>query len=153
MAFGVGIYRRTIISVEFLIIVVIVSSTAAFLLRRKNYKRTYNSSFSNFFCWLQCIMSWGFIACTMFLATNLYTTDQRTNEGIFEIIEISDMQGYRSHRNKRQPLVRINYQGNVKELIFQSAFLETIHDCKRVRLITSRGLLGFDIIELQELLE
>ncbi len=61
------------------------------------------------------------------------------------------MPGSKGNRNKRKPLVLIDYEGEMKELVFSHRHYEELNDYKYVNINTKKGFVLWDIIVHQEL--
>ena len=149
----ISIYRKTIIDIYVLILLIVTVGTITFRIDYKNYLKTYEMSKTTGYvlAWLQNILSWGFIACTIFMASNFYFTENDVRISKYEIIEKASMTGSKGNRNKRKPLIRINYNGSSKELIFSHKFYNQMDSYKSVTLETTTGLFGFEVILNQTL--
>lgn len=144
--FEIFIYRKTIIDVYIPISIILIIGLFTFSFNRKHYKRTYLLT-GNFFPLMQNLISWGFVSCYIFMATNFYLADKTITEYKFKIKEKSSMPGSKGHRNERKPLVRIDYFNFEKELVFRSTDAEKVDKADSVSLKVKKGGLGFDILE------
>ena len=61
------------------------------------------------------------------------------------------MPGSSGNRSKRKPLIRINYEGEIKELVFSNKYYDDLNDYNFVTINTKKGFLYWDIIVSQEL--
>ena len=126
MALQVTIFRNTIIDVSILIGIILVVGLITFLIDFKNYGKTYNKRWIGlyFYSGMQYLLSYGFIVCSIFMLTNYYLAEKTPEKETFEIIERSSLPGSKHHRDERQPTFRINYDGKVKELVFNHEYYE-----------------------------
>ncbi len=82
----IDIYRVTIIRKSILLAIILIAGLLAFMLNWSRYKRTYPST--GFLLQLaQSIISWGFIAAYVFMATNYYFANEATIDLKFPIIQ------------------------------------------------------------------
>jgi hypothetical protein len=153
MAWQVTIFRNTIIDVSILIGIILVVGLITFLIDFKNYGKTYNKRGIGlyFYSGMQCLLSYGFIVCSIFMLTNYYLAEKTPEKETFEIIERSSLPGSKHHRDERQPTFRINYDGKVKELVFNHEYYEKMDFYTNVELEVRKGYFGFDILENKKL--
>ena len=151
LVFEITIYRKTIIDIYIPISIILVVGLLTFYLNRDHYKKTYALK-GNFFPVIQNLFSWGAISCYIVMATNYYSADKITTEYQFQIKEKSSMPGRKYHRNERQPLVRIDYFGFEKELVFRYADTEKVNKADSIRVTVRKGRLGFDILKDYEVI-
>ncbi len=142
----VYIYRFTMISIVIPVSIVLIVGTTVFFFNQGHYKKLFNVR-GVFFPLLQNILSWGFISCYLFMAVNYYGADIEVRNVQLTIKSKSSRIGLKSNRNKRSPLVIVNYSGIDKELVFTYAETKRVDAAKKVRLAIRRGLLGFDVID------
>src|SRR6478736_6476789 len=140
------IYRVTIIRTTIPISIILSVGVLTFLFNKNHYNKTYNIR-GVFFPLMQNIVSWGFIACYLFMATNYYLADNELKDLKFEIKSKSSMPGPKRRRDERKPLVTIDYFGFKKELVFSYEDTERIENADKVNLTVRKGLLGFDILD------
>lgn len=146
MLFGILIYRNTIIDVYFPITIILVIGLFAFYFNKQHYNKTYSLK-GNFYPIMQNLISWGFISCYMFMAINYYLAENVTTNYRFKIKEKSSMPGSKRHRSERSPIVRIDYFGFEKELVFHFSDTEKVNTADSVKVFVRKGKLGFDILE------
>lgn len=146
IVFEISIYRRTIINTYIPIAIILVIGFLTFNFNRQHYKKTYFLT-GNFFPIMQNLISWGFISCYVFMATNYYFAEKATTEYSFIIKEKSSMPGSKHHRNERKPLVTIDYFNFEKELVFRFPDTDSVNKADSVFVIVRKGGLGFDILE------
>ena len=153
MAWQVTIFRNTIIDVSILIGIILVVGLITFLIDFKNYGKTYNKRGIGlyFYSGMQYLLSYGFIVCSIFILTNYYLAEKTPEKETFEIIERSSLPGSKHHRDERQPTFRINYDGKVKELVFNHEYYEKMDFYTNVELEVRKGYFGFDILENKKL--
>lgn len=146
------IYRKTII--QLWILFTIIATVGAWRTWRnyKDYIAFYKREGGNLFvAIMHNTVSWGFTVCSIFMLSNYYLANSKKQIRTFQIEETSSMPGRKYHREKRKPLIRINFDGEIKELVFSSAYFDEIEKYKDVTLVTQKGLFGFDIILEQNL--
>ena len=146
MLFEIFIYRITIIDVYFPISIILVIGFFAFFFNKQHYKKTYSLK-GNFYPIMQNLISWGFISCYIFMAINYYLAENVTTNYRFKIKEKSSMPGSKHHRSERSPLVRFDYFGFEKELVFHFSDTEKVNSADSVKVFVRKGGLGFDILE------
>jgi len=149
LAFGILIYRRTIINTYIPISIMLVVGSVAFYFNRKHYKETYLLT-GNFLPFVQHLISWGSLSCYIFMATNYYLADNKTTEYKFSIKEKNSMSGPKGHRDERQPLVTIDYFSFEKELVFRYVDTDKVNKADSVTVVVRKGGLGFDILDKYE---
>ena len=142
----IDIYRVTIIRVSIPITIILIVGLISFILIRKNYYKTYSIK-NIFFPLVQSIISWGFIACYVFMATNYYLANKNVQEYTFPIEQKGSMIGSKYHRDERSPLVIFNYLGEEKELVFKYVDTKKVNEADSVYMKIKKGFLGFDILD------
>lgn len=140
------IFRKTLINVFVPVLIVFITGFIAFLFDRRRYKKTYSLK-NNFFPIFQSIVSYGFIFCYLFMAVNYYLASPVIEDYKAIIKEKSSMPGSKHHRNESEPLVRFEYFGFKKELIFEFNEIDKVKAADSVRVKIKKGRLGFNIIE------
>lgn len=162
LVWEIVLFRKTIIDAKILILIIFICGSIAYIIDRAKYKATYRFKYKssttqtvyvNTFAWFQNILSWGFIACTLFMASNTFFGKNPIVTKDYEIDNISDMPGADRSKSKSQPLVRIKYNEKIKELVFSNDHLSRMDNYDFVTLKTKKGLFGFDIIVEQSLKE
>ena len=148
MTFGILIYRKTIIPVSFLILIVVYVGAIIAIFDFKKFKNTYKVTWLKlyFFVLMQHMVSWGFIACTLFLYSNYYLSEGKIIEEKHVIIERSSLPGSKGRRSERKPLFRIKYEGEIKELVFSHQFYQELENYKYVNISIQKGFFNWDII-------
>ena len=133
--------------------IILIVGLITFLLDFKNYKKTYDySGFGLYFnSSLHYIIGFGFTACSIFVLVNYYLADKNSIKKIYEIVDRSSMPGSKYRRTEFQPLIRINYNGEIKELVFSHKYYEKMNFYTNVELEVRKGYFGFDILENQKL--
>ena len=156
MAFQISIYRKTIIDWK---ILALICLTIGIIISFFNYKDfnnlfNYNSRYWLYFwTFFQNTISWGFIACSLFMFTNYFFAEKTSIKEIFEIVEKSSMPGSKHHRNERKPIFRIKYSNKLKDLVFSHKFYEKMDSYTEVELEIRKGYLGYDILKNIKLIE
>ncbi len=146
MVFEIFIYRKTIIETYIPISIILIVGFSTFYFNKQHYKKTYILT-GNFFPIMQNLISWGFVSCYIFMATNYYLADKTTTEYRFLIKEKSSMIGSKHHRDERKPLVTIDYFKFEKELVFRYADTDKVDKADSVMVTVRKGGLGFDILD------
>jgi hypothetical protein len=146
MVFEVWIYRRTIIHIGIPISIIVGLGIVSFLFIKGHYRRIFKVK-GVFFPLMQSMLSFGFIACYLFMAGNFYWANDGLRTYEFKIAEKSSMPGRKGKINERTPLVRFDYFGMKKELVFGSNSAEKVHNSSYVTLTMKKGAFGFDVIE------
>ena len=86
------------------------------------------------------------------MAVNYYFLGETVKVYKLPIVEKSSMSGGKRNRNKRQPLVRIDYFGVEKELVFSYSSTSRVHSADSVQLTIRKGRLGFEVIQHYDVL-
>jgi len=144
--FEVTIYQSTVINVFIPISITGFVGFIAFWFNKNHYNKIYMLN-GNFFPLLNNVFSWGFITCYIFMAVNYYFPDHEITIYKFPIVEKSSMSGGKGNREKRQPLVRIDYFGVEKELVFGYSNTHKVDKADSVQVTVRKGKLGFDVFE------
>ena len=149
----ISIFRKTVVPINLLLLLVIGIGSLATFFDCKNYKNTYDLEGWKlyFFAFMQNTLSWGLIVCSILILSNYYFSTSEITERSCKIIERSSMPGSKGNRNKRKPLVLIDYEGEMKELVFSHRHYEELNDYKYVNINTKKGFVLWDIIVHQEL--
>lgn len=136
----IGIYQKTIISFKIPFVVTLIVALVTFFIIQRDYKRTYqNKSF--FFPFAQSVVSFGFIACYLFMAANYYFANNEIATKAFPILTKHAI----GTGNSRQPTAEIEYDGTEKQLVFYNGQQQQLDTSKEVVLTIKKGLFGFDI--------
>lgn len=147
------IYRITIIPLSLLFSIIFGIGTLSTIFDFNNYKNTY--SLKNWklylFAFIQNIVSWGFIACSVLVLSNYYFSRGELTEKKYKIVERFSLTGSKGNRNARKPLVIVNYEGKMKELVFSPRYFEELNDFNFVTITTQEGFIYWDIIVNQKL--
>ncbi len=151
MIFQISIYRQTIIKTYIPISIILIVGFVSFYFNRQHYKKTYLLT-GNFFPIMQNLISWGFISCYFFMATNYYLADEAITEYKFEIKEKSSMPGPKGHRDETKPLVTINYFNFRKELVFLYSEAGKVDKADSVIVLVKKGGLGFDVLDTYDVM-
>lgn len=145
------IYRKTIIPLWIPLTIIAVIGAYTTWRDYKNYITAYPGKGTLFFATMQNTVAWGFTICSVFMLSNYYLSNSEKRTRTFNIEEIDSMSGRKNHRGKRKPLIRINYDGQPKELVFSTEYFNKIDEHQQVTLVTKKGLFGFDVIVEQHL--
>jgi hypothetical protein len=97
------------------------------------------------------LCGFGFIVCSTLMLTNYYFADKESITETFEIVERSSLPGSKRHRDERQPTFQINYNGKIKELVFNHEYYEQMNFFTNVEIEVRKGYFGFDILENKKL--
>ena len=153
MAWQITIFRNTIIDLKVLFGIILVVGIIAFLIDFKNYGKTYKYSGIGlyFYSLMHYICGFGFMACSIFMLTNFYMAESEPIKETYEIVERSSLPGRKYHRDERKPTFDINYNGNIKELVFPHKYYEKMEFYTKVELEVRKGYFGFDILENKKL--
>jgi hypothetical protein len=89
----------------------------------------------------------------LLFAFNYYFASPKIIYYEFPIKEKSSMPGSKGHRSEREPLVRFDYFGQEKELVFGYSQTSQVAQANKILLRIKRGRLGFDIVSSRELLK
>ena len=154
MIWEIKIYRQTIIDIEILLVIIFVVGILTTFFSLKDFQNLFNyKRKSTLYLWtfVQSTVSWGFIACSVFMFTNYYLASDEYNKQTFEIFERSSLAGRKYHRDERKPTFKILYNGKIKELVFPHKYYEKMDSYQNVELIVKNGFLGYDILIEQRL--
>lgn len=144
--FEISIFRKTLITQYIPISIILVTGFVGFIFNKKHLKKVY-STLGNFIIIIQCVGSWGFISCYLFMAANYYLASPIVKDYQAPIIEKSSVPGPKGSRNERQPLVRFRYFDFKKELVFKFEDTEKVNSADSVKIIVKKGGLGFEVLE------
>ena len=149
----IKIFRKTVIDLTIPLGIILIVGILAFLLDFKNFKKTYD--YSKFGLYLYSIMHYiigfGFIACSVFILANYHLAKKKAIVETYKILDRSTMPGDRYNPTEYQPLIKINYKGQIKELVFSHEFYEKMDFYQTVELKVRKGYFGFDILENKKL--
>lgn len=150
------IYRKTVVSPTLLIGIIGSVALIASLFEYRPFKRTYSYRGVALLLglYLTCTLSWGLIACSLYVIPNYYLADT-SNSHISEhqIISAGSMSGGRRLSSKRIPYYNVEYNGTTKQLVFSSKYLNNHDKYESLKLEVTQGVFGLDIILNQELIE
>ena len=150
--FEIGIYRLTMIKTIIPVSIIALVGLVTFYFNRGHFRKVYEEHWL-IYAIIQNVVSWGFIACYLFMAANYYFSDNNVRHHTFEIKSKSWMSGSRRKRNERKPTVVIDYFGFAKELVFTFEDTESINAAKKINLSVKNGFFGFDVIDHYEIAE
>ena len=139
MVFEEGIYRKTIISAKEVLVLIFFFSIIFFFVINKNYKITYQIK-NSFYPFVQAIVSFGFIACYIFMALNFYLADSKIGIKSFPILSKHNIGS-----KYPQPAIIINYEGIEKQLVFYIQQQKQVDSSNNVLLTVKKGFFGYDI--------
>lgn len=154
MYFMLNIYNLTIIKPIILVSIILALSLVAFMLIKNHYRKTYSKN-SLFYPIFQSILSWGFIACYLFMATNYYLADS-TNKVYRLRIKKKGMitsGGVETWDSKPYPYIIVDYSGCEKTLDYTSAYTDKVNAADSVEITASKGAMGFDVIKGRTLIQ
>ncbi len=151
--FEIKIFRITMIDLSIPIGMILLVGTISFIIDFKNYKKTYKKSRIALYIYsvLQYLISYGFIVCSIFILSNYYFADKELLKKTFEIVERSSLPGREYHREERSPTFRINYNGKIKELVFEHKYYKKMESYDSIEVEVRNGFFGFDILENKKL--
>ncbi|MGC6431964.1 MAG: hypothetical protein ACON5F_13040 [Jejuia sp.] len=149
----IKIFRKTVINLIIPLSIILIVGIIAFILDFKNYKKTYDYGKFGLYLYssMHYIVGFGFIACSVFMLTNYYLADKDSIKETYDIVDKSSMSGSRYHRTEYQPLIRINYKREIKELVFSHKYYDKMEFYETVELEVRKGYFGFDILESQKI--
>jgi hypothetical protein len=151
MVWEIFIYRKTIIPLWVLFAIIGIIGTYTTWRDYKSYMKAYANKGNLFFATMQNTVAWGFTICSFFMILNFYLANSKTRTRTFNIEEFDSMSGSKGRRGERKPIVRIDYDGQLKELVFPTKYFNKLDEYEQVTLVTKRGRFGFDIITEQHL--
>lgn len=154
MAWQIAIYRNTIIDLKILVGIILIVGVVTFFIDFKDYKKTYNYNGIGLYLYslLHYVCGFGFIVCSVFMLTNFYLAESESKKERFKIVERSSMPGSgKYHKSERKPTFKINYKGNIKELVFPHEHYDKMNFYTLVELEIRKGYFGFDILENKSL--
>ena len=99
-----------------------------------------------FWTFIQSTVSWGFLACSIFMFLNYYLASKNFEKETFEIVERSSLPGRKHHRYERKPTFKIIYKDNLKELVFTHKYYDKMDSYQNIELLVKEGFFGFDIL-------
>lgn len=146
IGYEIPIFRHTMISVYIPISIILSVGFLAYYFNKQHYKKVCSVD-GNFLPFLQNVVSWGFMACYLFMAANFYFADQTITRYKFSIKEKISMRGSRGYYTQRKPLVTIDYFNFEKVLVFQNEDTAKVNSADSVNISVRKGWLGFDVIE------
>ena len=150
----IRIYRQTIIDVKILLGITLIVGVLTMFFSLKDFQKLFKYSRKSslyFWTFIQSTVSWGFLACSIFMFTNYYLASDEAKKQTFEIVERSSMTGRKHHRDERKPTFKIMYKGVLKELVFNHKFYDKMESYRNVELIVKKGFLGYDLLVDQKL--
>lgn len=154
MIWEVQIYRQTIIEIKILLGIILIVGILTMFFSLNDFQKLFKykrKSSLYFWTFIQSIVSWGFIVCSIFMFSNYYLASKESTLQSFDIIERSSMAGGKYHREKRKPTFKILYKGELKQLVFNSKYYDKMESYQSVELIVKKGFLGFDLLVNQKL--
>jgi hypothetical protein len=144
---GIIIYRRTIIEPKYLFGVICMGTIVAVIILLFITK-DYLKAFWTFF--MAAIMGGGTLYfITLYLNREL--ADEEITSELFDIQSSGTLAKGRSS-SCRSPYAVINFYGVEKELVFNCAFENSIHEFKKVKIDYSKGFWGFPVVRHQTLI-
>jgi predicted membrane protein len=146
MIFEIGIYRITIIDFKIPLLVILLFTGLTYIPIKNHYQNLYQVK-SFFYPLMQSMISFGFIACYLFMAINYYGAEDDLKSYEFHIREKSTLTGSKGRRSERKPVVRFDYFGFEKELVFGFNSTDKVNNSDRVILTVKEGALGYDVID------
>lgn len=135
----IGIYRKTIIPFKIPLLVALIGSTVGFLIIQRDYRRAYQKN-NLLFPIIQSFISFGFIACYLFMTLNYYLADNAT-----QTKSVTILARHTIGTGNGQPAIEIEYEGIKKQLVFYNGQQKQLDTSKQVILTVKKGLFGFII--------
>ena len=145
----IELYRHTVINPIIPIAIIILTGGTITPLVMKDFERLfdYRSRFMLIvWSFVQSSVSWGFIACTFFMAVNFYGPTSEAKRQTFSIVERSSLAGRKYHRDERKPTFKIEYEGKLKELVFSNAIYPDMDTYRQIEVSVKKGFLGYDLL-------
>src|SRR5690606_13815340 len=140
---GYEIYLLTFINPLWLIFMSTIPSFTLFLVIRKRYMRVHDTK-KNLWPFLNSLFSAGFLVTSLLLIINYKVASPEVKTITYDIHDSGRLGG-----RARKPYAIIQYGKSTKKLVFKSKL--SIEPTNRIRLVTSEGLLGFEVILVQEI--
>jgi hypothetical protein len=149
----IKVFRKTVIDLTIPLGIILIVGMIGFLFDFKYFKKTYDYSKFGLYLYstMHYIIGFGFIACSIFILANYHLSEKKAIVETYKIVDRSSMPGDRYTPTERKPLIRINYKGQIKELVFSHEYYEKMDLYQTVELRVRKGYLGFDIIENKKL--
>ena len=144
MAWGIKLYRLTFIDIWIPIAILVITSLSTLVLIKSHYAKTYKTD-RLVYPILQSIMSVGFLVTSIFTMVNYYFPDDHEVTYEYTILKTGKLGG----RHRRSYGI-IRHKGKAKQLIFKQR--PPLESSDRVMLNVQKGLLGFEIITEQKIL-
>ncbi|EDM44815.1 hypothetical protein SCB49_14625 [unidentified eubacterium SCB49] len=154
MIWEIRIYRQTIIDINILLGIIFTIGILTMFFTLNDFQKLfkYNRKSSLYFwTFIQSTVSWGFLACSIFMFTNYYMASEKSYKQSFEIVERSSMTGRKYHRDERKPTFKIMYNGKLKELVFTHKYYDKMESYQNIEFIVKKGFLGYDLLVEQKL--
>lgn len=145
MIHGISLYQRSIIPFKMITFLTLMVTLVTFLFVKKPYQRVYHSG-GLFFAFIQSFISFGFIACYLFISLNFYFQNSEVEQLNFEIVK-----KYKIGTRYWQAAIDINYKDKIKQLVFYSSQKKQIDTSNYVQLTITQGLFGYDVLKKIEL--
>lgn len=142
---GHQIYLLTVINSLWLIFISLIPSIILFLVIRKHYLSVHDTR-KNLWPFLNSLFSVGFLVTSLLLIMNYKFASPEVKTMTFDIHESGKLGG-----RARKPYVIIQYGKSTKKLVFKNN--SSIEPTNRIRLVTSEGLFGFEVILSQEIIK
>tara|TARA_R110002049_G_scaffold240679_1_gene414540 strand:- start:638 stop:1165 length:528 start_codon:yes stop_codon:yes gene_type:complete len=154
MIWEIRIYRQTIIDIKILLGIVFIVGILTMFFSLNDFQKLFNykrKSVLYLWTFIQSAVSWGFIACSIFMFANYYLASDESNKQTYGILERSSMPGRKYHRNERKPTFKISYNGKIKELVFSHEYYDKMESYQNVELTVKKGFFGYDLLLEQKL--
>lgn len=140
MMMEIGIYQKTIIPFKIPFLVIMMVAIISFFIVQRDYRQTYQVK-NIFFPFAQSFISFGFIACYLFMSANYYLANSDSVTIVTPILRKNTI-GTGSHR---QPTIEIEYDGIEKQLVFYVQQQKQVDTSQQVLLTVKKGFFGFEI--------
>ena len=141
----IGIYRKTIIPFKIPFTLTFIFAVLTFFIIHKKYRQTYQNK-NIFFPFAQSYVSFGFIACYIFIALNFYLADNN-----FEVKSFPILRKHTIGAKHPQPAIEIDYEGLEKQLVFYTVQQKQVDSSTQISLTVKKGFFGYDIFSNIEL--
>ncbi|MGR7814021.1 hypothetical protein [Lacinutrix undariae] len=154
MIWQIHIYRQTVIPFIIPISIVLIMGLLTTFLALNDFQKLFNYSRKMslyFWAFIQSAVSWGFLACALFMLTNYYMAPAEAHKQTYKIIDRSSLPGRKHYRHERKPTFKINHNGQLKELVFAHKYYPKKDFYQSIDLTVKKGFLGYDILVEQNL--
>lgn len=141
---GHEIYLSTFVGPAWLFLICLIPTIVFFLLIRAHYKRQHDTA-SNYWPFLYSLFSVGLLTTSLFLVVNYKLASTEVVTMTVDIQKSGELAG-----RGRKPYAIIKYSDFTKRLVFKRN--PTITSTSQIKLSTSKGLFGLEVISNQEII-